>query len=197
MTQAKKFYRVLLCLILLSFTVSISYAAMLRSPKSDNDNTRRSRYSRSFLPENGDIAVIADSTDSQHAAMAEAIIIDQLIENGYRVVDDARLGKIHREAERSKAVTRAFGGNVSGISNIGKSNKVAVTILARVKAGIPERNEAKLYTGTASVTIIAINSNGTKTGGKVFQGKAVGYTIDEARENALTSAIQNGMEEIL
>ena len=198
MLKISRLFRIVLPLALVLSLVGISCAAMLRSPReADYDSdSRSSRRRQAALPNTGEIAVLADSTDSQHAAIAEAAIIDELVANGYTVVEDAVLAKLHRQAERENAISRAFGGNVSGIANLGRSSKAAYTILARVKAGIPERNEAKLYTGTASAVIMAVSSQGEKLGGKTVSGKAVGYTIDEAREKALEKAIRAGLSQL-
>lgn len=196
MIKVSKFCRIVLSVVLILVLTAPSHSAMLKSPReSREENSRRRSYTPS-LPREGTVAVLADSNDPQHAAIAETMIIDELVSNGYRVVDDATLGKIHRAAERTQAFNHAFGGSVTGISNIGRSYKTAYTILARVKAGRPERNEAGLYTGTASVTMMAVSSKGTKLGGKVSNGKAVGYTMDEAREKALTSALQSGLAQL-
>ncbi|MBQ7168765.1 MAG: hypothetical protein IJR63_02535 [Synergistaceae bacterium] len=196
MLKNSRLLRIVLPLALVVSLAGISCAAMLRSPKEADYDSRPSRRRQASLPNTGSIAVLADSTDSQHAAIAEAAIIDELVANGYTVVDDAALARIHRQAERDKAISRAFGGNVSGIANIGRSSKASYTILARVKAGIPERNEAKLYTGTASAVIMAVSSQGDKLGGRTASGKAVGYTIDEAREKALEKAIREGLSQL-
>ena len=194
MLKNSRLFRIVLPLVFVLSLAGISCAAMLRSPKDADYDSRPSRRRQASLPNTGSIAVIADSTDSQHAAIAEALIIDELVANGYNVVDDA--ARIHRQAERDKAISRAFGGNVSGIANIGRSSKASYTILARVKAGIPERNEAKLYTGTASAVIMAVSSQGDKLGGRTASGKAVGYTIDEAREKALEKAVREGLSQL-
>ena len=192
-----KFCRIILSLLLVVSLAGMSCAAMLRSPKGDDsDSSQARRRHGAGLPNTGKIAVLADSVDSQHAAIAEAVIIDELTANGYTVLDDAALGKIHRQAGRENALARAFRGNVAGVANIGRSNNAAYTILARVKAGIPERNEAKLFTGTASAVIMAISSQGDKIGGRSISGKAVGYTVDEAREKALEKAVLDGLRQL-
>ena len=196
MLKNSRLFRIVLPLIIVLSLAGISCAAMLRSPKDADYDSQPSRRRQASLPNTGNIAVLADSTDSQHAAIAEATIIDELVANGYTVVDDAVLAKLHRQAEKDKAISRAFGGNVSGIANLGRSSKAAYTILARVKAGIPERNEAKMYTGTASAVIMAVSSQGDKLGGRTASGKAVGYTIDEAREKALEKAVREGLSQL-
>lgn len=196
MLKNSRLFRIVLPLAVVLSFAGISFAAMLRSPKEADYESRSSRRRQTSLPNTGNIAVIADSQDSQHAAIAEATIIDELVANGYTVVDDSVLAKIHRQAQKDNAISRAFGGNVSGIANIGRSSKAEYTILARVKAGIPERNEAKLYTGTASAVIMAVSSQGGKLGGRTASGKAVGYTVDEAREKALEKAVREGLSQL-
>ena len=196
MFRRGKVFRTVLCVLLVASMAGVSCAAMLRSPKQDSESESR-RRSRMYLPNTGSVAVLADSQDSQHAAIAEAVMIDELMANGYNVVDDAALARLHRQAQKEGAIARAFGGNVTGIANLGRSAKASYTILARVKAGSPERNEAKLYTGTASAVIMAVSSKGEKIGGRNFSGKAVGYTADEAREKALEKAVLEGLRQLL
>lgn len=191
-----RFCRIVLSLLLVVSIAGMSCAAMLRSPREDSDSRESRRRRGPGLPNIGKIAVLADATDAQHAALAEAIIIDELVANGYTVLDDATLGKIHRVAARENAIIHAFGGNVAGVANIGRSNDAAYTILARVKAGRPEVNEARLYTGTASAVVMAISSQGDKIGGRSISGKAVGYTVDEAREKALEKAVIDGLNQL-
>ncbi len=196
MLRKGKVFRTVLYVLLIASMAGVSCAAMLRSPKQDSES-QSSRRNRMSLPNTGSVAVLADSMDSQHAAIAEAVMIDELMSNGYNVVDDAALARLHRQAQKEGAIARAFGGNVTGIANLGRSAKASYTILARVKAGTPERNEAKLYTGTASAVILAVSSKGEKIGGRSFSGKAVGYTMDEAREKALEKAVLNGLSQLL
>ena len=192
--KIKRICSTVLCLAMLFAVCIDSEAAMLKGKLSGANSQAKERpANRPVLPKTGDIAVVVEGADPHHAAIAEAIIIEELINNGYRVVDEAKMKKIRAAAARAKAARYALEGNVEGILKINGNYNAAATIIADVRAGLPERNEFKLYTGTASAAIIAVTSNGTKLGGRTAQGKAVGYTVSEARENALTSAIKEGM----
>ena len=195
MMKIKRLCSLILCCIVVLGICGEGQAVMLRKGKLSDTNypVNEQPVNRPVLPKTGDIAVVVEGADPHHAAIAEAIIIEELINNGYRVVDEAKMKKIRAAAARAKAARYALEGNVEGILKINGSYNAAATIVADVRAGLPERNEFKLYTGTASAAIIAVTSNGTKLGGRTAQGKAVGYTVSEARENALTSAIKEGM----
>ena len=150
-----------------------------------------------ILPKKGDIAVIVDGPDKQHVRMAEAAIVGTLVSRGYRVVDEARMKRIRAAAAKAKAARLALEGNVEGILKINAGYNAAATIVANVRAGQPRENEFELYTGTASVAILAVTSNGTRLGGQTAQGKQVGYTEDEAQERAIDAAVQAGMVGVL
>ena len=152
---------------------------------------------RPMLPKRGDIAVVVDGPDRHHVKMAEAAIVETLVSRGYRVVDEAKMKKIRAAAARAKAARLALEGNVEGILRINASYSVAATVVANVRAGRPRLNEFELFTGTASVAIMAVTSNGTRLGGQTAEGKQVGYTEDEARQKSIDAAVQSGMSKVL
>lgn len=152
--------------------------------------------SAAVLPNKGDIAVVVNGGNPQHVAMAEAAIVDELVNHGYRVVDEARMKKIRAASAKAKADRLAMQGNFGAIMKINASYNAAATVVARVEAGRPVLNEFQLYTGTASAAIMAVTSNGTKLGGKTAQGKQVGYTPDEAQQKAIDAAVQAGLAQI-
>ena len=152
---------------------------------------------RPMLPKRGDIAVVVDGPDRHHVSMAEAAIVETLVSRGYRVVDEAKMKKIRAAAARAKAARLALEGNVEGILRINASYSVAATVVANVRAGRPRLNEFELFTGTASVAIMAVTSNGTRLGGQTAEGKQVGYTEDEARQKSIDAAVQSGMSKVL
>ena len=188
-----------------------SHAAMLKKGKlSGNDDSYYDSYNydeyyydsdapntnRRILPRRGDIAVIVEGDNKQHVAMSEAMIISELINHGYRVVDEAKMRRIKMAAARAKAAQYAWEGNIAGLLKLNGSYSAAATILARVHAGMPEVNEIGAYTGTASIRILAVTSGGVKLGGEIAQGKAVGYTIEEARQNAINDSVSRGLAKI-
>lgn len=179
-----------------------SESAMLKRGKlsgnnsSSYDSNNVPHTNRRILPKRGDIAVIVEGDDKQHVAMSEAMIISELINHGYRVVDEAKMRRIKMAAARAKAAQYAWEGNIAGLLKLNGNYSASATILARVRAGMPERNEIGAYTGTASIRILAVTSGGLKLGGEVAQGKAVGYTIEEARQNAINNSVTKGLEKI-
>lgn len=195
----KKLLLITLCIALIVGMSSTTQAVMLRKGKigaSSVPSRNTQDYNRTVLPKTGDIAVIVEGPDPQHRAMAEAYIIEELTSWGYRVVDEARMKKIRAAAARAQAARYALAGNIDGILRINGSYNAAATIVANVRAGMPERNEFKLFTGTASAAMIAVTSRGVKLGGKTAQGKAVGYTRDEAMLNALNAAVKDGLSQM-
>ena len=152
------------------------------------------------LPKKGDIAVLVYGPDPQHVAIADAMIVDELVNHGYRVVDEARIQKIRAAAARAKADQLAMQGNFGAIMKISAGYKASATVVANVRADIPRLNRAKLYTGTASVTLTAVTSGGIRLGGKtnnMDEGKkGVGYTPGEAMRKAIASAVQEAIAQI-
>ncbi|MBQ7264156.1 MAG: hypothetical protein IJR14_10630 [Synergistaceae bacterium] len=152
---------------------------------------------RAMLPKKGDIAVVVDGPDGHHVRMAEAAIVEELVSRGYRVVDEGKMRKIRAAAAKAKAARLALEGDVEGILKINASYSVAATVVANVRAGRPRTNEFDLYTGTASVALMAVTSNGTRLGGQTAEGKQVGYTEDEAQQKAIDAAVRAGMSRVL
>ena len=183
---------IVFCLV----SVNVSESAKLRRTGRDSEEERDYRLNRPVLPNTGDIGVVVDGYDPMHIATAEAMIIEELASNGYRVVDEARMKKLRAAAARAKAARYALEGNVSAILKLNGTYNATATIVARVQAGRPVVNEFKLYTATASAAMIAVTSSGTKLGGKTAQGKAVGYTWEEAQQNAIESAVREGLAQM-
>ena len=169
-----------------------------RGSRNHNDNDYYSRggvtnNERSVLPRRGDIAVIVTGDDAQHVKITESIIVEMLANNGYRVVDEAKMRKIRQAAARAKAARYALEGNVDAILKINANYSAAATVVARVQAGYPVVNEFGLYTGTSSVALMAVTSGGKKLGGKTSMGKQVGYTEHEAQYKSISAAVESGM----
>ncbi|MBQ7193191.1 MAG: hypothetical protein IJR98_02320 [Synergistaceae bacterium] len=150
---------------------------------------------RRILPKKGDIAVLVEGSNGQHKAMAEAMIIEELASRGYRVVDEAKMKRIKAAAARAKAAIYALEGNVAGILSLNAHYSAAATVVARVEAERPRLNEFQLYTGTASVVLLAVTSGGQKLGGRVADAQFVGYTIDETMRKSLYNAVREGMKQ--
>lgn len=195
--KSRKFFSALLIFAFAFLTFTTGEAAMLRKGKISSSTAQTPQLNRPVLPKTGDIAVIVEGPDPQHNAIAEAMIIEELTSNGYRVVDEARMKRIRAAAARAQAARYALEGNVEGLLKINGTYNATATIVASVRAGFPEPNEFRLYTGTASAAMVAVTSGGVKLGGKTSQGKAVGYTVDEARVNAITGAVRHGLSLML
>lgn len=160
------------------------------APREKNETPQRR-----ILPKKGDIAVLVECDDKQHRAIAEAMIIEELRSRGYRIVDEAKMKKIKAAAARAKAAIYALEGNVAGILSLNAHYSAAATVVARVQAEYPRKNELQLYTGTASVVLLAVTSGGKKLGGRVADAKTIGYSIDETMRKSLYEAVRNGMQQ--
>ena len=197
----KRTARIILCIMLImSAAVEAHSGTRLKGKLSDlyGSGTKEEEDTapqRRILPKRGDIAVLVEGDDRQHRAMAEAMIIEELTSRGYRIVDEAKMKKIKAAAARAKAAIYALEGNVAGILSLNAHYSAAATVVARVQAEYPRMNEFRLYTGTASVVLLAVTSGGKKLGGRVADAKIVGYSIDETMRKALYEAVKNGMQQ--
>ena len=194
-----KFSKLIFAFIAIAFcfiSVNDSEAAKLRRTGRDPEEETDYRLNRPVLPNTGDIGVIVEGIDPMHVSTTEAMIVEELAANGYRVVDEARMKKLRAAAARAKAARYALEGNVSAIMKLNGTYNAAAIIVARVRSGRPVVNEFKLYTATSTVSMIAVTSKGTKLGGKTAQGKAVGYTTEEAAQNAINAAVEEALAQM-
>ena len=150
----------------------------------------------SVLPKRGDIAVVVEGDDDQHVRIAETRIIDSLIQHGYRVVDEKKMKAARAAAVKAQAYRLAMQGNYNAIFKLNASYSVAATVLARVQAGQAVQNQFGLYTGTASVSLLAVTSNGTKLGGRTSSAKEVAFTEYETLMKCIESAVDDGMNQL-
>ena len=164
------------------------------TPSYSNSNSSVNNSDRRILPKRGDVAVIVEGDDRQHTAIAESMIIEELISRGYRVVDEAKMRRIKMAAARAKAAQYAWEGNIAGLLKLNGSYSVSATILARVRAEYPRLNEYELYTGTSSIVLMAV-AGPKKLGGRTADGKSIGYSVEEAMRKSLYEAVQNGMQQ--
>ena len=193
-----KFSKLIFVFVIAAFcfiSVNYSEAAKLRRTGRDTEEEDY-RINRPVLPNTGDIGVIVEGIDPMHVSTAEAMIVEELAANGYRVVDEARMKKLRAAAARAKAAKYALEGNVSALMKLNGTYNATAIIVARVRSGRPVVNEFQLYTATSTVSMIAVTSKGTKLGGKTAQGKAVGYTTEEAAQNAINAAVEEALAQM-
>lgn len=141
------------------------------------------------LPVKGSIAILVEGASGQHAATTASIVTQQLIASGYKVVDKDKLASIRR----SKAASLALEGNVEAIMKLGKQYGFSTMLTINVEAGNPVENEFKLYTGTASLAVMATAANGTRLYVDTISGKQVGYTPDEAAQKSVEAAAKQSV----
>lgn len=180
------------CLITCIFTCYEVYEAEAASKRRAKKTQTNSSSEQSVLPKKGDIAVLVEGPE-EYKSRAEATIINILVNRGYRVVDEAKMKRIRAASARAQAARYALYGEFDKILKINGSYSVAATVIANIVPEQTRENRIKLFTGTASVSIIAVKSNGIKLGGKTSESKQVGYTEAEAIRKAVDAAIQEGM----
>ena len=178
---------VLLCLVL---------AGGAEAAKKKRVSSAKAAVADSVLPKRGDIAIVVEGDDEQHVRVTETKIIDSLVNHGYRVVDEKKKRAARAAAVKAQAYRLAMQGNYNAILKLNASYSVAATVLARVQAGQAVQNQFGLYTGTASITLLAVTSNGTKLGGRTANSKEVGYTEYETLMKCIESAVEEGMNQM-
>ncbi|HDQ92630.1 MAG TPA: hypothetical protein ENN89_00750 [Synergistetes bacterium] len=137
------------------------------------------------LPRGKTIAVLVRSSSSQHARSAEAILINSLIQGGYKAVDKDRLESIRH----NKAAALALEGDVDAILKLSQTYGFNVLVSGRATIHAPVKNEFGLYTATAVVSVSACQgADGRQLFADSSTAKEVGYTGDEAGQKALESA---------
>ena len=189
-------------IIILSVFTGTSESAMLRRGKlspgggSSNGYDSQGAMPRRILPKHGDIGVIVEAPDYMHQSAAEAMIIRELVNHGYRVVDEQKMKRMKMAAAKAQAARYAFEGNIAALLNVNGHYSAAATIVARVRASYPVRNPMGSLTATATVTLLAVTSRATKLGGDVAQGKSIGYTAEEAMQNAINNAVEQALSQI-
>ena len=157
-----------------------------------NADAAQDSYEQSVLPKTGDIAVLVEGPE-EHVPRVEANIINILTKRGYRVVDEAKMKKIRMAAARALADKYILYGEKSKILKINASYNVAATIIAKITPEQTRENRLKLFTGTASVSVMAVKSNGVKLGGKTSTSKQIGYTEAETLRKAVDDAVDKSM----
>jgi hypothetical protein len=150
------------------------------------------------LPKKGDIVVVVDGSDDQHRSIVESVIVQELVNRGYRVVDEKKMKQIRASAAARKAVQLALAGDMAGLAKLSGSYNASAAIALRVEAGQPRENEFNLYTGTASVTFVVKISGGSQsTGSSSASAKKVGYTEEEAARLAVEESARMAAEKML
>ncbi|MDR3354739.1 MAG: hypothetical protein LBO21_06845, partial [Synergistaceae bacterium] len=158
-------------LVIAAFLVSPSDAAIKsKINPSGNSNSGSApapagAAQKPALPKKGDIAVAVDGSDDQHRSIVESVIVQELINRGYRVVDEKKMKQIRHSAAARKAVQLALAGDMAGLAKLSGSYNASAVIALRVEAGQPRENEFSLFTGTASVTFVVKISGGSQSTG--------------------------------
>ena len=188
--------RKIIALVLLLCVVLTCSAEAAKKKRKSAKPSPAATQTDAVLPKRGDIAVVVEGDNEQHVSTTEAKIIDSLRQHGYRVVDEKKMKAAKAAAVRAQAYRLAMQGNYDAIFKLNASYSCAATIVAHVQAGQAVKNEFDLYTGTASVSLLAVTSNGTKLGGKTANSKQIGYTAYEALMKSIEAAVDNGMKQM-
>jgi hypothetical protein len=145
-------------------------------------------YAEGPLPKGKTIAVIVRGASSQHARSAEAILINALIQGGYKAVDQKRLETIRQ----NKAAALALDGNVDAILKLGQTYGFNVLVSGNATTDAPVKNEFGLFTSTAVVSVTACNaSDGRQLFADTASAKEIGYTGAEAGQKAIEAAARS------
>ena len=188
--------RKVIALMLLFTLIFTCGAEAAKKRRKSSSASAASSQPDSVLPKRGDIAILVEGDNDYYVRVAETKIIDSLIQHGYRVVDERKMKAAKAAAVRAQAQRLAMQGNYEAIFKLNASYSCAATVLARVQAGKAAQNQFGLYTGTASVSLLAVTSRGTKLGGRTANSKEVGYTEDEALMKCIESAVDEGMKQM-
>lgn len=129
----------------------------------------------SAIPKKGSVAIVVGGYYEQHILSVQAIFVRELRANGYRVVDEKKLA----EMRRSEAARLALEGDVDAIMRLGSKYRVDTVITANIEEGRPMLNPFEMFTGTASIVVLA-SSGANMIYGDTSFAKKVGYTPDEA-----------------
>ena len=141
------------------------------------------------LPRTGTVAVLVRGISDQHNASVAALVSQRLTARGYRVVDERRMAAIRQ----SRIAEAALNGDVDAIIRLSRENNVGATITINAHARA-ERNPFGLWTGTASVAVMAMTSGGRMIYSDTVQGKAVTPTRHEAAQSAIEEAALQAVE---
>lgn len=184
-------------ILLLSLVLSCGTAsAKSKKRKASSAPKAASSQPDSVLPRRGDIALVVEGDDDQHVRIAETKIIDSLIQHGYRVVDEKKMKAAKAAAVKAQAYRLAMQGNYNAIFKLNASYSVAATVLARVQAGQAVQNSFGLYTGSASVSVLAVTSNGTKLGGRTSTSRQVSFSEYDTLMKCIEAAVEDGMKQM-
>lgn len=187
--------KIIALIILFTLIFTCGAEAAKKKKRGSSAPAASSSQASSVLPKHGDIAVIVEGDDDQHVRITETKIIDSLVNHGYRVVDEKKMRAAKAAAVRAQAYRLAMQGNYNAIFKLNASYSVAATVMARVQAGQAVQNQFGLYTGNASISIMAF-TGGKKLGGKTSTSKEVGFTEYETLMKCIEACVEDGMKQM-
>ena len=170
----------------------------LNPPVSQAGSSAPAPAQKPALPKKGDIMAVVDGSDDQHRSIIESVMVQELKNRGYRVVDEKKMKQASQSAAARKAVQLALAGDMAGLAKLSGSYNASAVIALRVEAGEPRENEFGLFTGTASVTyVVRISGGAQSTGSGSASAKKVGYTEEEAARLSVEEAARLVAEKLL
>lgn len=188
--------KIIALVLLFTLVFTCGAEAAKKKRRSSSSSSSAAQVPDSVLPKRGDIVVVVEGDNDQHVRVAEAKIIDSLIQHGYRVVDEKKMRAARLAAVKAQAYRLAMQGNYNAIFKLNASYSAAATVIAKVQAGQAVQNQFGLYTGTASVSLLAVTNRGTKLGGKTASSKEVAFTEYETLMKCIESAVDEGMKQM-
>lgn len=152
--------------------------------------------SEAVISRNKNIAVfIGDigQTFFTSGGAAENTIRGILLQNGFKIVNEAQMEKIKRSVDTRKII----GGNKNLIKSFTKNYHVGQVVVGQATVHKPRLNEFNMYTGTAVVSLNAYDANAQYVAASSVTGKEVGYSEDEAAHKALIAAAQQAAVQLI
>jgi hypothetical protein len=149
------------------------------------------------VPKKGNIAVVVDSmtdydAEPYHVASTEAMIIQELIMNGYKPVDEKKLVQIRR----NKAVFFAAEDNVAAIRKLSSQYGISTVITVRVKVH-QQKDKLVGYAARTSMALMATSSGGIRLYGGTIYDQKPAYSPDEAAYKSIESAARKAVYEMM
>ena len=116
---------------------------------------------------------------------AETLIKQELLANGYPVVNEAMVEKVKKD-QRARLLEQ---GNPKAIRELGKIYDIRIFLVGKATLAEPLKNDFGTFTGTATVAVQAYSTGDAKyLLAETASAKELGGTPDEAAQKALETA---------
>ncbi|MDR1136974.1 MAG: hypothetical protein LBK91_01510 [Synergistaceae bacterium] len=149
------------------------------------------------MPKKGEVAVIAIGMNyysEEFTHIVEDSVIQELLSEGYKVVDESKKKQIHQAIAQRKADEAFLRGDVNALMKISFGYSVATTIAVRFRVDEAENTidtgRHKGYTNSVTITFNAKNSGGdyTRASQSPIMTTGAGVTPAKATNRAVIAA---------